>query len=98
MFLSIDDNTDRREATRQIKAWTRERFRLDDAAVITAAEIACPVPGCPPLETVVIFWTDDGTRHRFKVFKPIVEATNEDIPYAWLLKALIDDGESLECC
>jgi hypothetical protein len=98
MLLSVGENTDRREATRRIKAWTRDRFRLDDDAVITAAEIACPVPGCPPLETVVVFWTQDGTRHRFKVFKPIGEVVQDDVPYAWLLNALVDDGEGLECC
>jgi nitrate reductase delta subunit len=87
------------EATRRIKAWTRERFQLDDGAVVTAAEVACPVPGCPPIETIVVFWTADGTRHRFKLFKPIAEVVYDDLPYAWLLGALVDDdGLGLECC
>ena len=31
------------------------------------AEVACAVPGCPPLETVVAFWTDTsaGTNSRY---------------------------------
>ena len=51
------------------RAWTRARFALPEDAVILVSEIACGLPGCPPLETVVAFWTDD-RRHRFKLFKP----------------------------
>ena len=91
MLLPTRSDPDRLEATRRIKAWTRERFSLDDDAVIAAAQVACPVPGCPPIETIVVFWTGDGTRHRFKVFKPIAEVVYDDVPYAWLLGALIDD-------
>lgn len=97
MLLPARSDPDRLEATRTVKAWTRERFRLDDAALVTAAEIACPLPGCPPVETIVVFWTEDGTRHRFKVFKPIAEVVYDDLPYAWLLGALVDD-DGLECC
>jgi nitrate reductase delta subunit len=99
MLSPARSDPDRLEATRRIKAWTRERFRLDDNAVITAAQVACPVPGCPPVETIVVFWTEDGARYRFKVFKPIAEVVYDDLPYAWLLGALVDDGGlGLECC
>lgn len=99
MFISPRSDPRWLEATRRIKAWTRERFRLGEAAVVTAAEVACPVPGCPPIETIVVFWTENGTRHRFKVFKPITEVVYDDLPFAWLLGALVDD-DSLgpECC
>jgi hypothetical protein len=99
MSIPARSDPQRLEATRRIKAWTRERFRLDEETVVTAAQVACPVPGCPPVETIVVFWTGDGTRHRFKVFKPIVEVVYDDLPYAWLLGALVDDdGLGLECC
>jgi hypothetical protein len=99
MLLPIPNDPCRLEATRRIKAWTRERFRLGEAAVITAAQVACPLTGCPPVETIVLFWTEDGTRYRFKVFKPIAEVVYDDLPYAWLLGALVDDdGLGLECC
>lgn len=99
MLLPARNDRARLPATRRLKAWTRERFRLGEAAVITAAEVTCPLPGCPPIETIIVFWTEDGTRHRFKVFKPIAEVVYDDLPYAWLLGALVDDdGLGLECC
>jgi nitrate reductase delta subunit len=99
MYLPTRSDPDRLQATRRIKAWTRERFRLGGEEVVAAAQVACPVPGCPPVETIVVFWTGDGTRHRFKVFKPIGEVVYDDLPYAWLLGALVDDdGLGLECC
>ena len=39
-----------------MREWTRERFRLAADAIILVSEIACGLPGCPPLETVVVFW------------------------------------------
>jgi nitrate reductase delta subunit len=86
------------EALDRLRAWTRRRFRLTDEAPILVAEVACGLPGCPPLETVVMFWTGEETRHRFKVFKPVQQVVEDDLPYAWLKEALIDDGSGFECC
>ncbi len=78
---------------------TRERFKLPEEAAIVVSEIACSLPGCPPLETVVAFWTLDGARHRFKIFKPVTEVIEEDLPYAWLKPALIvPEGFEDDCC
>ena len=57
------------DALNRIEAWTRARFALAPEEVVLVSELACALPGCPPLETVVAFWTLDKTRHHFKVFK-----------------------------
>ncbi len=88
-----------REALRRVKAWTRERFRLPDDAAILVTEIACSVPGCPPLETVVAFWTEGERRHHFKVFKPVAEVAEDDLPPSWMKNALaVDEMFGCECC
>jgi hypothetical protein len=81
----------------RVRAWTRERFKLDEALPVVVAEVACGLPGCPPLETVVAFWTEDDRRHQFKLFKPVAEVVEGDLPYAWLKDALVSTGED-ECC
>jgi hypothetical protein len=81
-----------------VRAWTRLRFGLSEEPAVLVAEIACSLLGCPPLETVVVFWTDAATRHRFKIFKPVEQVVEDDLPYAWLKEALIDDGSGWECC
>jgi hypothetical protein len=81
----------------RVRAWTRERFKLGEALPVLVAEVACGLPGCPPLETVVAFWTEDDRRHQFKLFKPVAEVVNDDLPYAWLKDALVFTGED-ECC
>lgn len=98
MAFLAHTNPDRLQAARRVKTWTRERFDLGEASVVMASEIACEMPGCPPVETVVAFWTADRTRYRFKVFKPIADIVYDDLPYAWLLASLVDDGLGLECC
>lgn len=99
MLVPARRSPGRLEAVARVKAWTRDRFKLSDDATVMAVEIACGVPGCPPVETVVAFWAGDGTRYRFKVFKPIAEVVYDDLPYGWLLPALVDDdGLGLECC
>lgn len=83
----------------QIEQWTRQRFRLADTAAVVVAELECALPGCPPLETVVTFWTSETARHHFKVFKPASAVVQDDLPYAWLLNALlVRDGIECECC
>ncbi len=85
------------EAVERLQEWTRERFDLAGDAVILAVEIICQVPGCPPIETVIAFWTGEGTRYRFKIFKPVGQVREDDLPVSWLLPSLIDYGD-LDCC
>jgi nitrate reductase delta subunit len=87
------------EAVERLKEWTRGRFQLADEETILVSEIARTLPGCPPLETVVAFWTADGTRHHFKVFKPVVDVADDDVPPAWLKDSLaLSEGIECACC
>jgi hypothetical protein len=83
----------------RVRAWTRARFALPDTAAILATEIACKVPGCPPVETVIAFWTDGNTLHHFKLFKPVTDVVEDDLPPTWMKSALVAiAGLGLECC
>lgn len=87
------------EALARVRQWTSERFRLGETATILVAEITCGLPGCPPLETVVAFWTDDARRHQFKIFKPVREVVSGDLPFAWLKDSLfVPEGFGCDCC
>lgn len=87
------------QALDRLSEQTRRRFRLGPGVVVLVSEIACALPGCPPLETVVVFWTAAGVRHRFKVFKPALEITGEDLPCDWLMRSLAaPDGFDDDCC
>lgn len=83
----------------RVSAWTRERFALPGDAPVSVTQLACAVPGCPPLETVVAFWTEGNRRHHFKVFKPMTELLPADLPYAWQKNSLAAlEGEGCDCC
>src|SRR5262252_8603839 len=83
----------------RVREWTRLRFKLEEDATILVAEIACGWPGCPPLETVVAFWPDAATRHRFKIFKPVCDVTTDDLPFTWLKDSLVmPEGFGCDCC
>ncbi len=87
------------QALDRVKQWTRERFKLPDDAAIFVSEVACELPGCPPLETVVAFWPTSEKRHHFKLFKPVEEVVEDDLPPTWLKNALAaDDGANCDCC
>ena len=86
-------------AKRTVEAWTRQRFSLSDECTVTVAELACKLPGCPPLETIVAFWTENGKRHRFKVLKPVIDVCESDLPPVWLKNSLADYGDfDTYCC
>src|SRR3982074_3333105 len=83
----------------RIAEQTRQRFKLGREAVGLVAELACALPRCSPLDAVVVFWTPNGVRHRFKIFKPAVQVTEEDLPYDWLMGSLAAaEGVGDDCC
>ncbi len=86
------------QALDRVTEWTRERFKLPQDAAILVSEVSCALPGCPPLETVVAFWTENG-RHQFKLFKPVEEVVPDDLPPAFMKNALVAiEGIGCECC
>jgi hypothetical protein len=86
-------------AIERVRTWSRARFALPEDAAIMVAQVACNMPGCPPLETVVAFWSADATRLQFKLFKPVADVVPDDLPPPWMKNALIVDEESgFECC
>lgn len=84
-------------AIERIGGWTRARFGLAPDDVVMVAEVACSLPGCPPLETVAVFWSG-GRRHQFKLFKPPGQVAEDDLPYAWLKQSLQADEGGFDCC
>jgi len=98
VFPAPDKSPERSAAGSRIKAWTRERFELPPDAAISVSELACGLPGCAPLETVVLFWIAEQA-YRVKVFKPLEEVAAEDLPPAWFRDALaVGDGSDGDCC
>ena len=91
--------SDHRAALARVKAMTRARFRLSEDDTIMVAEIECGVPGCPPLETVVAFWTAAAKRHHVKIFKPVEEVVEDDLPPWWMKDALVaEEVFGCPCC
>jgi nitrate reductase delta subunit len=99
MLRSLKKHPEQIAALDQVREWTRARFNLPDDAPIMVNEVACALPGCPPIETVVAFWTGSDTRHHFKLFKPATAVVEDDLPPSWMKNALIVvEGFGCECC
>ena len=87
------------DAVARVKDWTRERFALGEAEVVMVSEVASKLPGYPPLQTAVSFWTEGRQRHHFTVFKRVEEVEESDIPPAFMKSALaLSDGIACACC
>ncbi|HWL30898.1 MAG TPA: hypothetical protein VNQ50_02090 [Xanthobacteraceae bacterium] len=81
----------------RVRGWVRARFALGEAAILVA-EMACGLPGCPPVETVIAFWFDE-RRHHFKLFKPVMEVVEDDLPPGWMRRALaVPEDYECDCC
>ena len=100
MFGTFAHADAQREATLRIEAWVRERFRLAAQDAVLVTEIACALPGCPPLETVIAFWqSGSAQRHHYKVFKPVQQVLAEDLPPWWMKDALLAPPDwDCNCC
>jgi hypothetical protein len=89
---------DRAAALTRLRGWTQTRFALADEETVMVSELACSVPGCPPIETHIVFWTAAG-RHHFKIFKPLVQVEEDDLPPAFMKNALVAlEGFECDCC
>jgi len=97
MLRTFNRGPDQSRAIVRVREWVRDRFALGDAAIVVA-ELNCAVPGCPPIETVIAFWSE-GRRHHFKIFKPVAEVTEADLPPRWYKSALaVPDDYECDCC
>jgi len=89
-------------ALARVEAFARERLRLQAADTVMVTELACAVPGCPPLETVIVFWPAAGDpvqRHHCKVFKPVQQLVVDDLPPWWMKDALATPPDwDCSCC
>jgi hypothetical protein len=91
--------TTRVDAVERVKDWTRNRFQLDEEAIVIVTEGVPKLPGYPPLQTAVSFWTSDSQRHHFAVYKPVTDVAEEDIPPAWMRESLaLSEGLTCSCC
>jgi hypothetical protein len=98
MMRPLRRGADHAAATERVRDWTRARFALADDDTVMVSEIACTVPGCPPIETHVVFWTAAG-RHHFQVFKPLAAVAEDDLPPAFMKNALTWlEGVECSCC
>lgn len=99
MLSPFTKNPERLQAAERIKRWTRARFGLPEDATVSVSQIACAVPGCPPVETAIMFWDAEQKRYHFKVFKPVREVIEEDLPPGWYREALaVPEGFECDCC
>lgn len=91
--------TEHRQAVARVRDWVRARFGLGEDDTVMVAQVDCNLPGCPPLETVIAFWTEGGKRHHYKIFKPVAEVVEDDLPPGWMKDALaVSDDFVCDCC
>lgn len=82
----------------RVVALVRHGLRLSESDVVTVAELRCRVPGCPPVETVVLILRG-AARYRLRVFRPVTDVAEADLPPAWYLPALaLDETDEGGCC
>jgi nitrate reductase delta subunit len=99
MLRSLKKDPDQMAAIERVAGWTRARFKLAADAPVLVSEVSCGLPGCPPLETVIAFWSEGEKRHHIKVFKPVAAVLEDDLPPSWMKNALIvPEDFGAECC
>jgi nitrate reductase delta subunit len=97
MFQRLGGKPENLAHLERIEEAVRTRFRLPDDALVLVSEERSDTPGFPAHDTTVRFWTDPDRRYRLRIFKPVRDITPADLPVAWLLPSLLDDGDP-DCC
>jgi hypothetical protein len=63
----------------QIKSRIRVSFALDEADTVVVNEIACPDPGCPDLETVILIMRPGRKTQAVKIAGPLSQVSDSDL-------------------
>ncbi len=80
----------------RVECLVRDRFGVGPSELVLVSQDRATKPGYPPLETNVAFWKGE-KRYRLKIFSPVADVTDADLPVGWLLPALEDNGDA-GCC
>ncbi|MBL4647081.1 MAG: hypothetical protein COA52_01685 [Hyphomicrobiales bacterium] len=74
----------------------RAYFNIDDADIVLVSQEHGSKLGFPEFETNVVFWKAE-KRYRMKIFSPVSDVSQADLPIIWLLPSLEDNGD-IDCC
>jgi hypothetical protein len=66
------------EALSRIKAWTKAAI-ADGEPTISVTELACPEPGCPPRETIILVMWADTAAWKLRIHKSMADVTRDDV-------------------
>jgi hypothetical protein len=74
-----------RADTTELRRIVREELDLGEDDTVTISEVACALPGCPPVQTVVSVFPDHEEAFTLRVCKPVadVEAMDVIAALAW---------------
>ena len=78
-----------RKELARVKSWATELLDLGPDDSLTANELACDKPDCPPHETVILIARSGEATVQAKVPKPAVEIDRSDLQRALEKKGLI---------
>ena len=67
------------EKTRQIKAWVRDLYGLDDTVGLSLTQLVCRDDGCPDIETVIGILRPGRRIETLRLHKAIDAVTESDI-------------------
>lgn len=71
------------EKSRQIKAWVRETYGLDDEVAVSITELACLEDDCPDIETVIGIMRPGVKIEIIRIHKAIPDVDLEDITLSY---------------
>lgn len=96
MFRRLGAERDTLADISRVEKLVVERFNIPASEIILVSQDPGERPGFPPQETNIIFWKDK-IRYRFKIFAPVADIEDGQLPIYWLLPSLEDNGDA-DCC
>ena len=97
MFQRLGGKPENLEYLQRIEVWVRQRFALRADQIVLVSEEESVLPGFSGPDTTIRFWVDADSRYRIRIFKRSQDVIETDLPPAWLLPGLRDDGDP-DCC
>jgi len=68
-----------KSATQNLKNLIIEKFKLNEDATVSIAELSCHEPNCPPKETIITIHKAKGITSNLRIHKPLNQIKREDV-------------------
>lgn len=75
----IETNDREDQLLEQVARWVTDMLDIEEDTSLLIKQMRCSTPDCPPFRTMIYLMREDRPVYRYKIHKPLMNITREDV-------------------